>query len=689
MRATLAVVAATVILIVIAWIIDDVVSGEDIPRGVEVDEISVGSMSREEAALRLASHPSLETSVTLVWDETSVTATAAELGIGIDIESTLDEAAQTGGATQPFRWLFSPIANRRVTPHYVLDRTILTELLGEGADAVLLVEPDGLGVALVGGVFVSADTAKIPIVDIDELERLLLIAVAVGGEEPVELPTRGSEAIDVGGAELAQSANELTQDGIEVALLGFTDYHLIPERVLRQWMRFSPDGEISLDNDSAISTLAALFVGIGDPGLETTFFVDYVENIHIVGGAPGSVCCTDDTGERIFEALTAGESRVKVRPTEDPDAKGIAWAESLGIKEVVGKFTTNFVGGQARVINITRIAELTQGAVIEPRETFSVNGYVGPRTTEKGFVPAGMIYSGVFVDSIGGGISQYATTLFNAAFFAGLDFGEYQSHSIYIGRYPYGREATVSYPSPDLQIVNNTPYGVLLWPTATEDSITVRLFSTRWVVGEQTGQTTRPHGLVCTNVFTERTRTYLEDGHRELDTVFARYHPEATLCDGTPSVSTTTSSSTTSTTTTTIIPDGDSSDDDHGHDGDGDGDDDHGPDGDSSDDDQGHDGDSSDDDHGHDGEAMVTTTMVLTATAMVTVMATIAARKVTRSTGTNRESRDSCGGWRPGRCGGCHCLGNRRPRRTPRRQGEVPTGQVLWRWPYCPRAART
>ena len=562
MRATLAVLAATVILIMVAWIIDDVVSGEDIPRGVEIDEISVGSMSREEAAIRLASHPSLDKSITVVWDEASATATATELGIGINIEATLDEAAENGGATQPFRWLFSPVANRRVTPHYFLDRNALVELLGEGADAVLLVDPDGLSVALANGVFVAADTTKIPIVDINELERLLLIAVAGEGEDPVELPSLGSEAIDVGGTELARHANELTQDGIEVALLGFSEYHLIPERALRQWVRFSPTGEISLDNDAVVSTLAALFVGLGDPGQETTFFVDYVENIHIVGGSPGSVCCTEDTGERILEALIAGESQVQVRPTEDPDAKGVAWAESLGIKEVVGKFTTNFAPGQARVINIFRIAELTRGAVIEPGETFSVNGYVGPRTTDGGFVPAGMIYEGVFVDSVGGGISQYATTLFNAAFFAGLDFGQYQSHSIYIGRYPYGREATVSYPAPDLQIINNTPYGVLVWPTVTEDSITVRLYSTRTVFAEQTGQTSVPHGLVCTNVFTERTRTFVTDGRREVDMVFARYHPEATLCDGTPSVST----------TTTTIGDGDNegdvSDNDEVDDGD-------------------------------------------------------------------------------------------------------------------------
>ena len=80
------------------------------------------------------------------------------------------------------------------------------------------------------------------------------------------------------------------------------------------------------------------------------------------------------------------------------------------------------------------------------------------------------IENGVLVDTVGGGISQFATTTFNAAFFGGLDLVEYQSHSIYISRYPYGREATLSFPKPDLVIGNNTPYGVLIWPTYTGTS---------------------------------------------------------------------------------------------------------------------------------------------------------------------------------------------------------------------------
>ena len=61
------------------------------------------------------------------------------------------------------------------------------------------------------------------------------------------------------------------------------------------------------------------------------------------------------------------------------------------------------------------------------------------------------------------------------------------------------------------EIINNTPYGVLVWPTTTDTSITVQLFSTKWVEAEQTGQSERRQGVSCTSVTTERTRTWIED----------------------------------------------------------------------------------------------------------------------------------------------------------------------------------
>jgi hypothetical protein len=145
------------------------------------------------------------------------------------------------------------------------------------------------------------------------------------------------------------------------------------------------------------------------------------------------------------------------------------------------------------------------------------------------------------VEDIGGGVSQFATTIFNAAVRAGLDFEYYQAHSIYFPRYPFGLEATISYPRPDLIITNPTPFGVLIWNSWTDESITVDMYSTvnvevaldepEVILDESTGEAID----LCTHVKTQRNRSW-SDGREEADHFFAKYRPEEGLnCDGTPS----------------------------------------------------------------------------------------------------------------------------------------------------------
>src|SRR5690606_26365690 len=95
--------------------------------------------------------------------------------------------------------------------------------------------------------------------------------------------------------------------------------------------------------------------------------------------------------------------------------------------------------------------------------------------------------------------------------------------SEYFDRYPLGREATMGFPAPDLKIKNNTPYGVLIWTSYTDSSLTVTLYSTPYATAEQTGIREGSEGA-CRVVVTTRTRTY-PDGRTEDDTFRARYRP--------------------------------------------------------------------------------------------------------------------------------------------------------------------
>ena len=101
------------------------------------------------------------------------------------------------------------------------------------------------------------------------------------------------------------------------------------------------------------------------------------------------------------------------------------------------------------------MADYVDGTIIEPGDSFSFNDRVGPRTAERGFLEGQMIVGSLLLPSIGGGVCQTATTLFNNAFELGLPIQRRYNHSFYISHYPMGRDATVSWGGPDLVFRND------------------------------------------------------------------------------------------------------------------------------------------------------------------------------------------------------------------------------------------
>jgi vancomycin resistance protein YoaR len=291
-----------------------------------------------------------------------------------------------------------------------------------------------------------------------------------------------------------------------------------------------PTLELRADVDTVVQDITAAVGTVGSPATEATFRVNG-DKVETVPGRSGQKCCAPDSGTRVVEAVLSGKNTVTLDLVDLPAAQDKGWVEKLGVVEKVASFTSRHPAGQPRVTNIHIGADALRGALIEPGATFSLNNRLGQRTPAKGYVEAGVIMNGKMETGVGGGVSQLTTALFNAAFFAGLDLVSYQSHTIYIDRYPYGREATLSYQAPDLKIRNSSPHGVLLWTSYDDTSITVSVYSTKWATGEQTGQSKEPQGT-CTRVKTERTRTYV-NGKRDVDYVSATYQQEeGLLCDG-------------------------------------------------------------------------------------------------------------------------------------------------------------
>lgn len=270
---------------------------------------------------------------------------------------------------------------------------------------------------------------------------------------------------------------------------------------------------------------------------------DYVRPVMVVadgeprvitkGQAPDVCCSTESVALMAEELLNNPRLFYRLQPRPEDDPTRLSWADGSAIVEEVSEFTTHHHCCENRVTNIHVIADAVKGYYVLPGETFSLNAFVGPRTREKGYLVDGAIRGGYHVNEIGGGVSQFTTTLFNAAFYAGLDLDEYQSHSVYFSRYPFGREATLSNPRPDLVFTNVTDYPVLIWPSYDDTSITVTMYSTKNVqVEEAAPRITRRGG--CRHSEIDRTRTF-SDGRKVVDTIIANYRPGDGLdCSGNP-----------------------------------------------------------------------------------------------------------------------------------------------------------
>ncbi len=485
------------------------------------------------------------------------TITLQELGASIDVKKTADAALKVGRKGNPIARAFGAVkaifSERSAPIEIAIDEAKLRRAVTDhdpGPGKILAKEPS---LTRKSGVFVAVAGTNGNGIDPDDVAAALPDAVRSGKPMKISVPrgvVRPQYSLTDAEA-LARKANKLGELDLKVVADDTTK--AIAPNMLASWIDAVATPEallLGVSGERAAADLNKLFPGVGKPVVETKFSVNGEGKPVFTPGTPGTKCCDPEAVEAAFAAaIEKPPARPIPLPLKVSEPSITAEeAAAFGIKEVVGTFTTKHPCCQPRVTNIHHIADIVRGTVIRPHSRLSINQLVGKRTTANGFVVDHVIEDGKFAEAVGGGISQFATTLFNASFFAGLDVPEYQSHSIYISRYPYGREATLNYPHPDLIISNTTPYGVLIWPAYTGTTLTVTLYSTKYAPGTQTGQTEQPKG-VCKQVITERTRTY-PDGTKKTDKFRATYRPQEGInCDGSGTAVTTTTRPKSTTTT--------------------------------------------------------------------------------------------------------------------------------------------
>jgi vancomycin resistance protein YoaR len=534
------------VVLVIGWAVDT--SSGGVARNVNLAGADISRMSETELHQRVASLASDFATVPVeitaqpepggTGGRATYTTTAGAIGLMIDqdrtVEQALDEGDESFFLARPFAWVSSFLAERDAPIAYRIssDQVATATVKLEGEDRVPAAEPT---VELVEGQFRVVPGKPGSGLDPKRVARALIAAAEhrPANDDPVRISLRRSPIPPVG----ADSSAEKAAAGLEalvkepITITTPEGDRTIAADTLRTWVTLTtaPDGTVGADLDPAKVSrgLKAAFASVAGGPTDAHFTVQGGKPV-IVPEQPGKVCCGDGAAAKILTAMQDGTRTAALELVDGPPSTTAAELGKLGIVEEIGQPaafgpTTHHACCQPRVQNIHRIADLVRGQVILPGETFSINETVGVRTVAKGFTSAPAIVDGEHADQIGGGISQFGTTLFNASLYAGLDFGEYQSHSLWFDRYPKGHEATLSYPHPDLEVKNTTPYGVLIWPEYDSTTLTVHLYSTHYV-DVQVGEPTPSPAGACTKWTTPRTRTYV-DGRVDHDTVFARYRP--------------------------------------------------------------------------------------------------------------------------------------------------------------------
>jgi len=252
---------------------------------------------------------------------------------------------------------------------------------------------------------------------------------------------------------------------------------------LASLVRFEPKAgavNVVLDPAGVERKLHPLVKPFTEKPVDATFRVSG-DRAYLIKAKNGTTLDVEDAQTAIYEAGNGPGRRVAALSltTLAPELT-TKEARALGIRERISTFTTDMgLSSSNRIWNVHLLGNYLDGTIVKAGQTFSYNEVVGPRTIERGFREGQMIFGGVLIPSIGGGVCQTATTIFNAAFEAGLPVKERHNHSWYISHYPMGRDATVSWGGPDLVFKNDLDHALLIDVSYTDATFTISFYGTK------------------------------------------------------------------------------------------------------------------------------------------------------------------------------------------------------------------
>lgn len=438
--------------------------GNNVPANASVEGVSIGGMSPEAAQTKLEQTFAQRYAAPFtVVDEAGhhITLNPLDSGLSVDYQRTVVEAG--GGAspspTDLFRRLFGGGDTKLATS---IDNAALSAALESQAGA-FTVEGSDATLAFDEGKIARTEGVDATTLDVEATTQAVTQAMQEGQNEAtavlrVQPPEVTSAMVD-------EAVNTFATPALSAPVkvtVGKATLDITPEQIASVTTFASEGGKLvpHIEAEQLLNVTAGERKKLGLTTGKNASYTMVNGAIQVVPSEEGQQIDPEGLANGVLEAATksGAERAFSVEVVTGPAEFSTEEAEKVKPKQVIGEFTTEYPHADYRNTNLGRAAELINGKVLMPGEVFSLNDTLGPRTKENGFTDGYVINGGVLVKESGGGISQAATTMYNAGFFAGYEDVEHRPHTLYFPRYPAGREATIYYGSFDMKFKNNTEY---------------------------------------------------------------------------------------------------------------------------------------------------------------------------------------------------------------------------------------
>ena len=461
-------------------------SAAKVADGVTVSGQDVGGLSAAEAEAKLSARahtlgtePVVFTGAGRRWSIAPV-----QLAVRGDWGGAAGDALDRGDGLIPIRGLKRlkvRLFGSEVEPSASADQGALNRQLRVIANQVELNGREAAIVLKNGAPVVIPGEASRALETQAAADTMVSALAALEREGPVALPIKITPPA-VGRDALASVAQQVRTALSGPVIFAYKGVHLtVTPDQMASFLELPHDGqrELHIGGPEAKEYFENLSRAVARAPREVDFTVNEAGKAHMIPSRDGRKLDIDASEKALLAAALRPVNRTAQLVVVAAEPKlSTERAKSMGITGLVGGYTTFYGGDANRIHNVQLVARLIDRHMIAPHSTFSFNKTTGERNAAQGFLEAPVIINGELKTGLGGGVCQVSTTVFNAAFEAGLPITSRTNHALYIDHYPLGRDATVNYPDTDLTFQNDSDHWILLRTIVSSSSLTVRLFGT-------------------------------------------------------------------------------------------------------------------------------------------------------------------------------------------------------------------